>query len=109
MKIDMQWNTLVVEREESDPKFYGTVGAKGESRFLHALKLKLKALGYDLIKKNMVKDGHMVDEMQQYLRSRDINANGAFCVYSPFFAVEGANEAFNRGRVCLTVHHFETD
>ncbi len=97
MKTIWTEGTLTIQREPADPKFYGDWEAKGESNLLHFLKKHLNALGYDLIKKRMWKDGHLVDQYQQYLRSR-IKRGKAIMIYSPFFAIEGANDPWNKNK-----------
>jgi hypothetical protein len=104
MLITFKGNTLTVIREENDPKYYGTVNGAGESKLLHAIKQQLNKQGYDLIKKRMWKDGHLVDDLQQYLRTRAKGkGNADIYIYSPFWALRGANEDFNKGEVNLTV------
>jgi len=94
----------IVTREPSDPKFYGIKNAKGESRFLYHLKNHLNKQGYDLIKKRMWKDGHLVDDMQQYLRTRSLKSPKPHIIISnPYWQIEGAEKNFNEGEVCLDV------
>jgi hypothetical protein len=64
MKTTLNGNTLIVDREGE--KFYT------ESAWWYALKIHLNDQGYDLIKKVMSKDGHMVggDTYPYYLRDR---------------------------------------
>ncbi len=95
--------TLTVVREPGDPKFYGNANAAGESKFLHWLKGILNSEGRDLIKKRMYKDGHMVDDMQQYLRSRKITNGEIYALYNNHWAISGLNEDFNKGSAVLTI------
>lgn len=60
----------VVTKEPGDKIRVINREARGESTLLHHIKKILNARGYDLIKKRMWKDGHMMDGMQQYLRTR---------------------------------------
>lgn len=104
MKLEFKGNTLVVTREDVDPKYYGTVNAAGESKLLHAVKTELNNQGYDLIKTRMWKDGHLVDEMQQYLRTRKKGAGKEdIYIHNASWNVAGANDYFNEGEVVLTV------
>ena len=105
MKVQFTENALVVTRESTDPKFFGTGGACGESRFLYHLKLVLNKMGFDLIKKRMWKDGHGVDDMQQYLRTRKPTGNpkNDIYVYNTQWAIDGLNDRFNRGEVVCGV------
>lgn len=106
MKLQFDGNSLIVTREETDPKYYGAVNAKGESNLLHAIKTELNKQGYDLIKKRMWKDGHLVDDIQQYLRTRKKGAGKAdIQIYNASFALYGANERFNDGKVTLSVDY----
>lgn len=55
-------------RRRGDTKYYT------ESTLLHHVKLALIAQGFDVIKKRMWKDGHMMgSDNMQYIRSRKIN------------------------------------
>ena len=98
-------NYMKIRREEGDPKFYGVKDGKGESGFLYWLKSILnKEYGYDLIKKRMWRDGHMVDDMQQYLRTRSAKSEGAkVAICNNNWAIEGAEKRFNEGEVTLSV------
>jgi hypothetical protein len=108
MKIEIDGFTMTLTREPGDPKCHGTAWAKGESRLLHLLKKELNAQGYDLIKKRMWKDGHLVSCMQQYLRPRRRPKDPKFniAVYNSRWAIEGAEKAWNEeGRTELCVLH----
>lgn len=106
MKLDFINNALQVTREANDPKYYGVLNGAGESNLFHAIKVELNKQGYDLIKKRMWKDGHLVDDMQQYLRTRKKGAGKAdIYIYSNFWAIRGANEDFNNGSVTLSVDY----
>lgn len=102
MKIELKTNNCVITQEPGDTKYYGTANAAGESALLHAVKKQLNAAGHNLIKKRMWKDGHMMDDMQQYLRSKSKQAG--IQIFNPRWAIEGANDALNRdGQVVLSV------
>lgn len=96
MKLTWASNSLTIQREPGDPKFYGNLAAAGESALLYFLKKHLNRQGYDLIKKRMDKDGHMVSQYQQYLRSR-ARRGRAIMIYSPIFAIKGISEPWNDG------------
>lgn len=104
-RITITQATLTVEREAGDPRFYGVKNAAGESRFLGWLMGILnKHHGYDLIKKRMWRDGHLVDEMQQYLRTRSLKSKGPqVAIYNGHWAICGLDEDFNRGEAVLSV------
>ena len=81
-------------------------GNAGESRLLYHVKNILNKQGYDLIKKRMWKDGHMVDDRQQYLRARRKtgDTNKDIVIYNNSWTIRGAEVAFNEGGVAyLTV------
>ena len=109
MKIALNKNCCIVEREKSDPKFYGDYMAKGESLLLNFLKKELNKQGYDFIKKRMWKDGHLVDEIQQYIRERKVvktkDGNRMLAIYNTFWQIRGANEDFNDGKVILGIEN----
>lgn len=106
MKLVFEGSHLIVTREEGDKKYHGIVNAKGEHNLFYAIKNELNKQGYDLIKKLMWKDGHLVDDMQPYLRTRKKGAGKAdIYISSDFWALRGANEDFNKGEVSLRVHY----
>ncbi len=109
MKVEIKmsgndFGTCKVNRESGDPKFYGVRNAAGESKLFHHMKAELKKQGFNFIKKRMHKDGHMVDEMQQYLRERKADKNGRrLAIYNSNWAINGAEVDFNQGEVILSV------
>ena len=94
-----------VIRTPDDPVFSGVKGAKGESRLLYHLKQVLNKRGLDLIKKRMVKDSHLVSDMQQYLRTRCLRPGKPhISIYNDAWQIRGADESFREnGRVTLRV------
>jgi hypothetical protein len=109
MKVEIKGNHCIVTKEAKDPKFYGAANAAGESKLLHHIKNELNKQGYDLIKKRMWKDGHLVDDMQQYLRTKKKGAGLAdIAIYNTSWAIRGAEEDFNeRGQTSLfVIHHY---
>jgi len=114
MKIQFSNSNLTLIREEHDPKFYGLREAKGESNLFHWLKKQLALPRTDLpkgfpcpwVKKRMWKDGHMVDAMQQYLRTEKplFKKDGIgfhLCIYNHMWAIQGADFYWNQGSVRL--------
>ena len=96
--------TITCIREEGDPKFYGIVHAKGEHGFLHFLKKWLNQRGCNLIKKLMWKDGHLMDDYQPYLRTKSERSAGPHMyIYNGSYAIRGAEEAWNKGSVTLSL------
>jgi hypothetical protein len=98
-------HVLTVIREPGDPAFSGDAEARGESRLLYHLKLLLNRAGFDLIKKRMHKDGHLVDEVQQYLRTRGRTPGlPHIFLHNEYWQLRGLDEDFRRdGRVVLSI------
>jgi hypothetical protein len=72
---------------------------KSESAFWYALCNLLRDLGYDVIKKEMVKDGHMVSERVYYVRARK---QPGLMIWDEAYAVRSVSREFNnRGTVTL--------
>ena len=120
MIVRIVGQTCYVYKQDSDPVFRPTSGGSSwsppgwygaESRLLHHVLRTLNARGYDLIKKRMWQDGHMVGtEHTQYLRSRDIRRKPSICIYHADHAVEIAAELFNKvGMVELAVEYGLTE
>lgn len=104
MKVTLKENICIVEATEPDEgKKYRNGGwGSAESRFLYHVKKELIKQGYDVIKKRMYKDGHLMgDDDMQYIRSRKINKE-AFCIYDPSWAVRDLiNQFKTEGKVIL--------
>jgi len=106
MKLEMQEHSLVVTKEPGDIRFSGIINAAGESRLLYHIKKILNKQGYDLIKKHMAKDGHMMDDLQQYLRTRKPSGDPSkdIYIYNGMWQICGAGEDLNKkGSVVLSV------
>lgn len=116
MIVSIVGRSCYVYRQDTDPLFRpnrcrsswsppGWYGA--ESRLLHHVLRTLNARGYDLIKRRMWRDGHMVGtEHSQYLRSRYVRGTPFLCLYHAGHAVEIAAEHFNvLGKVVLRVEY----
>lgn len=99
MKVTIDGMICRVEKEKGDPKFVDGEWGSGESRLLYKVKNILNSQGWDLVKKRMWKDGHMVDEQQQYLRSRKAKDKKIMAIYSTFYQIRGANDDFNNNGV----------
>jgi len=107
MKVTLKYPTpgwCIVEREPGDPVFRDGSWGDGESRLLYHVKRILNKRGHDFIKKRMWKDGHLVDDHQQYIRSgRKPGSLTCLAIWNSHWAIEGANETFNRtGTVSLS-------
>jgi len=106
MKVIIRKNCVILKKEKGEKIPTCNVNAKGESLLLHRLKKILNARGYDLIKKRMWRDGHLVDDMQQYLRTRKKtgNPNRDIYIHNSCWAIEGADARLKRdGWVLLTL------
>ncbi|KKK87588.1 hypothetical protein LCGC14_2751730 [marine sediment metagenome] len=90
-------------KEPSDSKIYASEWGSAESLLLYRVKKILNAKGLDLIKKRMWKDGHMMNDMQQYLRERKPINGRCLAIYSTFWALRGIEEDYNKGEVVLTL------
>ena len=59
-------------------------------------------MGHDVIKKLMWKDGHLVDDYQYYIRSRNPFEKGSFFIYQSDYAIRQIFEPWNeQGKVKL--------
>jgi hypothetical protein len=100
MRLTFEGGILTVTREATDKKLYT------ESALLHAVKKELNEQGYDLIKKLMWKDGHLVSDTQHYLRTRKKGAGKAdVYIYHGSNAICEASEPYNQGEVVLNVDY----
>ncbi len=102
MNYKFDANSLVVTRG-NDKKVYT------ESGFFYQLKNALIRDGYNVIKKEMVKDGHMVSENVHYIRSRNMNKAGAFMVWDTAYAIRATYEPYNDGEVTLSIEWAEIE
>jgi len=100
MIIKSEQGSLTLTREASDPRM------SSDSQLLYHLKNALnKALGKttgkdSFIKVRMAKDGHMVDDLQQYVCTR----NREWMIYQGDYAIRDLYHDFNAGEsVTLTV------
>ena len=104
MKVILHKTTCTVIKEDGDPHFSGVRNAAGESRLLYHLKNILNSHGFSFIKKRMWRDGHLVDDMKQYLRVKKEKTNGIFCIHNPMWCVQGADYYLNEyGEVRLQI------
>ena len=97
MEYELKEHELVVKRGDS-PKIYK------ETAFWYELKQLLQKDGHDVIKKLMSKDGHMVSDGIHYLRSRKMDAKGAFMIWDTAYQIRSTFKPYNLdGEVSLTV------
>lgn len=118
MRIKVDNTCVTFVRDNNDPKFYGVQQAKGESNLFHWLKYQIAKGHPDLpsnfpihwIKKRMWKDGHMKDDMQQYLRTQkpvhkdEYGTKFYLCMYNGMWTIRGAEEDWNEGSMTLTMN-----
>jgi len=85
------YGRCIVEREEGDEGFYS------DSRLMYHMKQELNSQGFDFIKKRMWRDGHLVDDSQQYLRERKKgrNDNDPMMIWWPNYSVCNAYPEYN--------------
>ena len=102
MIVKLTKTACIVTREKGDKKFYGIKNAKGESNLFHQIKLKLIEQGHKVIKKRMWKDGHMVSDMQQYLRTVK-GYEPSFQIWNSNWNINGAEGDYNNGEVILSL------
>jgi len=93
MKVALNNSGCTVTREDGDSKLYN------ESRLLHLVKKELIQQGYDVIKKLMCKDGHLVDDTQHYIRDR----KGNFAIWFGSYAIRNSYEDYNEGEAFYQV------
>jgi hypothetical protein len=94
----LKGNQCVVTKEPGDPRFSKGTWGDAESRFLYHVKLELIKQGYDVIKKRMWHDGHIVDDTNQYIRTRKPSGvpQHDIYVYNGMYDTYDAGEEFNR-------------
>ena len=111
MKLEQKGALLVVTKESGDPQFSGTLNAAGESRLLYHIKNKLNndpgvvgcPEGTRFIKKRMWKDGHLVSDLQQYIRtSKPVNTLGCLAFFNNHWAICGLDDDFREGSAILS-------
>jgi hypothetical protein len=108
MKVTLDRYTCVVVKEPGDPTFRKSGWAYAESTFLHYVKKELIKQGHDVIKKRMWHDGHLVDEDQQYIRTRSWKKDGDFFIFNNSHAIYDAGLGFNDwGEVTLSIIYWQ--
>jgi len=105
VELNLKEKYCKITKESGDPRFTSSGWALAESWFLHRVKQELIKQGFDVIKKRMWKDGHMVSDDQQYIRSRSgLKTPEEFAIYNENYAIYDAGEEFNRsGEMYLSV------
>ena len=94
--LDTKTHTCTVTREASDPKYRDGGWGNAESRLLYHVQQELKKQGHDIIKKRMWKDGHLMDDLQQYLRTRNAKSKRPHVyVWDTEWAISSSADEFN--------------
>jgi hypothetical protein len=94
MDVTLGEHTLTAKAETGDMR------VSNESHLLHRIKLALIAQGHDVIKKRMWRDGHLMDDQQQYIRER----KGEYAIYDGQYALRDLAVAYRQdGHVSLMV------
>lgn len=95
MIVVYQNGALRVLKEPGDRRY-----GKDESLFWYHLRCKLLEMGYDVVKRRMYKDGHMVLDSLFYVRDR----KHRWCLYDNLSAVRFMSQDFDtKGEVSLSI------
>jgi len=95
--INNNYDYVFVRSEPDDTKI------RTESQFFYHVSNILKGMGYDVVKREMVKDGHLTSDGRFYVRDR----KWRFCVLDEFYELNDIVEEYNRnGSYQLTLYHF---
>jgi hypothetical protein len=70
----------------------GDAPIKDESHLMYQIKKILIEQGHDVIKKEMVKDGHLTSEGKYYVRSRKWKKPDSFAIFDESFDVRFAHK-----------------
>jgi len=89
VKVDR--GSVIVQRTRTGKR------VAGESAFWVMLKRSLQSKGHNVIKKEMIKDGHMVSVGIYYVRSRNMAKPDAFAIWDSSYAVRDVAKDFNSG------------
>ena len=113
MKVTIEGTTCYVVREEGDPKRFRATEwcPDAESTLLYHVNKELRKQGYDLVKKLMAKDGHLVDSLQHYLRPRKgkkPTKKSNIAIYNSDWGIGGMETFWNNDGKCMftVVHDF---
>ena len=99
MKVEKQGNRIIVTKEKGDRNIKpSNWNPDAESTLLYHVKNQLNKQGYNLAKVRMGKDGHLVDDLQHYLRPLKKNKDNSknIYIYNPSWSIRGEEESFNK-------------
>ena len=91
--LDFENKVCKVLKEKDDSKFRHSGWTSAESTFLYHVLQSLKSQGYNVMKKRMWKDGHLVCDHQQYIRTKKIS--GGFFIYNDEYSISDLGLEFN--------------
>ena len=106
MRVEIKGNQCIVTKEKGDPRFKDSGWGSGDSTLLFQIKKALITQGYDLIKKRMWKDGHLVDDTCLYLCTRKPSGDPEkdIYIYDGNYQIRNAAEDFYKeGKVVYNV------
>lgn len=93
---------ITIDRAISEARIRPDAGdppIRNESALWVAIKRTLQRHGFDVIKKEMSKDGHMVANGVYYVRSRNMQAPGAFAIWDGNYAIRDAAKEYREERL----------
>lgn len=114
--LSLTTGTIAIQREKGDKKVRGgwsppggEHGWEAEHVLLYQLKKILNAAGFNLIKKRIQKDGHMVGATETpYLRAKNKKKDKPhIAIYDANSAVRNSAEEYNEGKEIIL--HVESD
>ena len=80
VKLDIKAGICRVGRQEGD------MPIKSESHLLYRIQQELKQQGYNVVKRLMWKDGHLVSDTQHYIRAR----GGEWAIVDSFYTIQNS-------------------
>ena len=96
MQVELKEHELIARKSPGDKPI------SEESQLLHRIKEVLRKQGHDVIKKEMVKDGHLVSENVYYLRQR----RSKWVIWNSSYQIYDASQDYNKhGFTTLNVEH----
>lgn len=98
MTVAIESSSIKVMREATDRR------ARSESDLFYRLRNLLRGMGFDVVKRHSVSDGHLFgDSHTWYLRDR----KWRFAVVDQQYAIRNAAKEFNKGYVTFEWRNFQ--
>jgi len=88
--------TITIIREEGDKKVYN------DSTLMRHIARKLNEMGYNVVKKLMWRDGHMVDDNLTYIKTKRTDEQ-SFFIYDGAYNIRSAYKDYNEGELILNM------